>query len=122
MARNVNKKRRDQLVIALAGGLSVREAAQDTGVSLRTVYRHLQDEDFRSRVQSVRSTMFEQTLSTLASTGVTAAQTLRDLLQAESESVRLGAARSVLELGGRLRESVEIEERLSNLERILNRE
>ncbi len=63
--------------------------------------------------------MFEQALGAVASAGVTAAQTLRDLLRASSESVRLGAARSVLELGSRLRESVELEERLSRLEQVL---
>jgi hypothetical protein len=36
--------------------------------------------------------------------------------EAKSESVRLYAARSVLELGVKLRESVELEERLSALE------
>jgi hypothetical protein len=45
-----------------------------------------------------------------------AADVLRDLLGAGSESVRLGAARSLLELGVRLRESVELEERLQALE------
>jgi hypothetical protein len=45
-----------------------------------------------------------------------AADVLRQLLAAKSESVRLGAARSLLELGVKLRESVELEERLRALE------
>jgi hypothetical protein len=45
-----------------------------------------------------------------------AAAVLRKLLAAESESVRLGAARSILELGNKLREAVEWEERLAALE------
>ena len=36
---------------------------------------------------------------------------------AEGESVRLGAVRSILEPGGKLRENVEMEERLAELER-----
>jgi hypothetical protein len=45
-----------------------------------------------------------------------AADTLRALLRAKSRSVRLGAARAILELGTRLRESVELEQRIAALE------
>ncbi len=45
-----------------------------------------------------------------------AAAKLRELLTAESESVRLGAARALLELGTKLRDSVELEARLAALE------
>jgi HEAT repeat protein len=41
---------------------------------------------------------------------------LRSLLAAQSETVRLGAARSLLEIGSKLRESVELETRLQALE------
>jgi HEAT repeat protein len=46
-----------------------------------------------------------------------AATTLRKLLKAKSESVRLSACRALLELGVKLRESVELEERIAELER-----
>jgi hypothetical protein len=45
-----------------------------------------------------------------------AADTLRQLLGAESAAVRLGAARSLLELGVRLRESVELQQELRELQ------
>jgi hypothetical protein len=38
------------------------------------------------------------------------------LLRAKSRSVRLGAARAILELGTKLRESVELEQRIAALE------
>jgi len=41
---------------------------------------------------------------------------LRDLLNANSESVRLGACRAMLELGVKLRETIDHEERLRVLE------
>jgi hypothetical protein len=47
---------------------------------------------------------------------VSAADTLRDLLSAKGEAARLGAARSILELGAKLRDSVEVEARLRALE------
>jgi predicted NAD/FAD-binding protein len=46
-----------------------------------------------------------------------AVQRLEKLLTAKSEAVSLGAARSVLELGQRLRDTVELEERIAELER-----
>jgi hypothetical protein len=45
-----------------------------------------------------------------------AANVLRQLLHAQSENVRLGATRSLLELGVKMRESVELEQRLADLE------
>jgi hypothetical protein len=50
------------------------------------------------------------------------AEVLRQLLKARSETVRLGAARSMLELGVKLRESVEIEQRIATLEEQLRSE
>ena len=45
-----------------------------------------------------------------------AAKALRELLACESPAVRLGAARSILELGVKIREAVELEERVGVLE------
>jgi hypothetical protein len=51
-----------------------------------------------------------------------AADTLRGLLTAEAESVGLGAARSLLELGNRLRQWVELERRITDLDPRYNTE
>ena len=122
MSRNVSKNGEDQLITALASGTTVREAAKLAGVTERTVYRRREDAEFRSRVQEARKVMFEQALGAVASAGVSAAQKLNALLNANSENVQLGAARSVLELGSRLRENIELEERLSRLEQVLEKE
>ena len=58
----------------------------------------------------------QRALARLADGMTEAADVLRQLLAAESEAVRLGAARSLLELGVKLREPVELEERLAALE------
>jgi HEAT repeat protein len=60
--------------------------------------------------------MVQRSLGRLADGMTEAADVLRQLLAAESEAVRLGAARSLLELGVKLREPVELEERLAALE------
>jgi hypothetical protein len=106
----------EALAVALAAGQSLRLAAQAAGVGERTATRRWADPGFRRRVNELRSELVQQSLGRLADGMVAAADKLRELLDAKSESVRLGAARALLEVGVRLRESVEFEERLTALE------
>ena len=121
MAGGDRKNADESLVTSPASGLTVREAAQKAKISERTVYRRLEDAEFRARVHEAPKQMFERTLSVVASAGVLAAQTLRTLLNANSESVQLGASRALLELGSRLRENIELDERLTALEQLLEK-
>jgi hypothetical protein len=65
--------------------------------------------------------MVQRSLGRMADGMAEAADVLRKLLAAGSESVRLGAARSLLDLGVKLRETVELEERLLDLEQEIER-
>lgn len=111
-----NGRKNDLVLLALAAGLTVHGAAERAGCSQRTVYRYLANADFQRRLTEARGEMVGRALGRLADAMTEAADTLRSLLAAESEAVRLGAARSTLELGSRLRESVELEKRISALE------
>jgi hypothetical protein len=72
---------------------------------------------FRRRIQELRAEMTSQALGRLVEGMVSAADTLVFLCRkGKSETVRLGAARALLELGTTLRESVEWEERIAALE------
>jgi hypothetical protein len=104
------------LIAALAGGATVREASAAGAVSEPTIYRRLRDDDFKRRVSDARGEMLAQAVGKLADASTKAVTTLTELLNGESESVRLGAARSVLELGVKLRESTELERRIAELE------
>lgn len=116
MADNGRPSGDDELVLALAAGVSVAEAAGRAGVGERTAYRRLLDADFRRRVSEARGRLFDEALGRLANIATKAADTLERLMESDKPSVALGAARSVLELGPRLREAVELEERLCYLE------
>ena len=62
-----------------------------------------------------------QTAGLLTAAGVEAVATLQSLLaEAESDQVRLSAAKAILDLGGRLRESSEVLARLDSLETLLS--
>ena len=116
MAENGRQKGDDALLLALAGGRTVRDAATVAGIGERTVYRRLEDIYFRRRLHATRSELVGRAVGLLADASSEAVSTLKGLLSAQSESVRLGAARSILEIGNRLRESVELEQRLAELE------
>jgi hypothetical protein len=106
----------EALALALATGQTLRDAAEAAGIAERTASRRWADPAFRQRVSELRADMVQRSLGRMADGMADAADVLRQLLAAESESVRLGAARSLLELGVKLRESAELEERLLTLE------
>ncbi len=116
MAGNGRRNADEVLALALAGGQTLRAAASLAGVSERTAARRWADPEFRKRVAESRAEMVRQAQGRMADSMSEAAGVLRQLLTASSENVRLGACRAVLELGVKLRESVELEERLQALE------
>jgi hypothetical protein len=108
------------IVAALAGGATVVEAAKRAKVAERTVYRRLEDPTFRQHVTDARSEMVSQAVGGLAQAMSAASMTLTLLLAPTvAPSVRLGAARAILELGSKLRESEELEQRLAVVEEAL---
>jgi hypothetical protein len=116
VAGNGRRKADEALALALAAGQTLRAAAPAAGVSERTAARRWADPDFRLRVSELRGEMVHRALGRMADGMAEAADQMRALLAADSESVRLGAARALLELGVKLRESVELEARLVDLE------
>jgi|SRR5450631_88895 hypothetical protein len=114
MSGNVAKN--DRLALALARGKTLAAAATEAGVCARTASRKLEDPTFRRRVADLQGEMVGRALGKMADGMASAASTLRKLLKAENESVRLGACRALLELGVKLRESVEQEQRLAEIE------
>lgn len=116
MAGNGRKSSDETLILALASGASRASAAKAAGVSERTVFRRMQDADFRQRLDEARATMLSNAVARLTASATSAAVTLHNLLTADSETVQLGAARSILELGSRLRESTELAARIAALE------
>jgi hypothetical protein len=117
MSEIVRKNGRPAAILALASGEGVAAAARKAGVTERTVRRWREEDGFRREVARAHAEMFARALGCLAEGAASGALVLRQLaLKAKSESVKLGAARALLELGPKLRESVEREERIAALE------
>ena len=111
------RKADDALVLALACGLSAEQAARQAGVSPATAYRRLQDPAFQTRTEELRHEMLTRAAAMLTAAGVESVRTLADLLKSSyAPTVRLNAARSILDLGVKLRSLVELEDRLLDLE------
>lgn len=116
MAASGRRNADDRLALLLAAGKTVADAAETAGVSQRTAFRRLDDAEFRAGVTTLRGEMIGRAVGRLADASTKAVETLTALLTSDSATVRLGAARSILELGTKLREATEIEERLTALE------
>jgi hypothetical protein len=89
--------RDEALVTALAAGASMAAAARHAHINERTLRRRLENPAFRARVDEARAALVCQAVGRLADVGTLAADKLHALLGAKSETVQLGAARSVLE-------------------------
>jgi hypothetical protein len=117
MAAGRRRKAEAVLVQALAFGASPEDAAQATGISVRTVYRRLAELTFRTRVDALRADVLRREVDMLTAAGLAAIKTLVTLQgAATSEAVRLSAARSILEQGCRLRDNVALQGQLAGLE------
>ena len=95
-------------------------AARQCGLSDRTVYRRLQDPEFKKRLENVRADMIQRSAGMLTAAAGEAVRTLLALQKdAIPAAVRLGAARAILEVGMKLRQMVELEQRLAELEEVV---
>jgi hypothetical protein len=106
-----------ELTLALACGASPEVAAQKSGVSPRTVHRRLADPAFRAGVERLRTEMLQRAVSMSGAASLAAVKTLTALQEsAKSESVRLGAARALVDLNCKLRQTAEQQARIEALE------
>ena len=110
-----------QLALILATGATVTAAAESVGVSRMTAHRKLRKPAFRKLVAELRSQLFNSALGRMAENMTHATDALGSLLDANDPGVKLRAAKAVLGLAIRLRDSVDVSDRISELEAELAR-
>ena len=108
------------LMLALACGATKEAAARKAGVSESTVYRRLKAPEFQRELNELRSDMVQRATGMLTAATMEAAKTLLTLQDPSiPPAVRLGAARATLDFGLKMRQIVELEERLIAMERLM---
>ena len=117
VAESQRKKNEDALLLALACGATVESAARQCDLCERTIYRRLRDREFRIQLHRVRADMVARTAAMLTAAGLESVRTLLELQKGTSPAaIRLGAARAILEIGLKLREAVDLQLQIDELE------
>jgi hypothetical protein len=113
-----SRKNADEALLrGLACGATVESAARAAGISPRTAHRRLKEDAFQKRLRDLRAEMVQRTAGMLTASGMEASKTLVALLDASHPAtLRRSAAQTILDLGLKLRENTEMEERIAALE------
>lgn len=100
---------------------TLREAAEASGTPESTLFRWLNDPDFKAAYDQARARLLEGALAALQAASTEAVFVLRSIMNdgAAPAGVRVRAAASIIELGLRARGELETEERLRQLEAAL---
>ena len=95
------------------------EAAQKSGISIHTLYRLRKDDDFQKILHEAKNDMFRETMDKAQGYCLESLEVLRTVMhdKTATDSSRVSAAKTILELGVALHEDEQIVQRLTNIEK-----
>ena len=106
----------DEILIAgLASGLSYEEAGKAAGCVGRTVARRMEDAEFARRVASRRGEHVLAVAGQLTALSAEAVEVIRGCMQDGSARTRLAAAKTLLELAVKFRNSHDLEVEIAEI-------
>lgn len=113
--------KQERALACLLSEATATEAARKAKVGLSTLMRWMNEEHFRNAYQAARGQLLDAALAKLQGASSDAVATLKNLMEREDvpAAARISAARSILDLGLRLREQMEISERLQLIEQAI---
>jgi len=106
-------------LMAIAVGRPVAECAALADVSEATVRRRLRSAKYMAKVREIRRQMTSQASGQLADGLAEATATMRALLKSSNDSVRLGAAKGMVQLSVQLGEMSDLAEKVGKLEQMV---
>ena len=107
----------EPLAVAVAGGSSIRDAAEAVHCSPQTAYNISATTEFKNRVNEIRTQSTIQAVGKLTLAANKAVDTLVSLLSESNEpSVRLNASKAILGSLGPISEFAELRARIDQLE------
>ncbi|MDQ3633244.1 MAG: hypothetical protein M3405_01875 [Acidobacteriota bacterium] len=113
MPKETNK---EKALNALLNTNSITDAAKACKLSEATIYRYLEDANFKAEYNAARRKMFEQNIFKMQSLHNEAVETLKRNLYCENASVEVRAAQIIVEGNRKDFENFDVLERLENLE------
>ena len=118
MKANGRKKSYERAALALLEHPTVAEAARSVDVSETTLYRWMNETEFRDVYRAARREVVRHSVARLQRACRTAVDTLQAVMESGESpaSSRVTAARAVLEMAFKAVELEDIEERLAALE------
>jgi len=116
-----NQNQRDQFAVAMALGQKVSVWAKKNGVPRRTCYDWTKTPEYKATVREVRRRALDRAVGQFVRNLTKAVGRIALLAtEAESESVQLQASRAVLRESIKVREHVDLEEQMLDIERRLD--
>lgn len=116
------KLNNEEIAIILFTSSSIKEAAEKSGVSISTLYRLRKKEEFKTVFNKIKEETFNDAMEKAQNYCLESLEVLRTIMKDldATDSARVSAARTVLDLGLVMYENQNIVERLNELERRLN--
>jgi len=118
---NPTQDLRDQFAVAMAMGQKISVWAKKNGVPIRTCYNWAQTPEHKAAVRELRRRAFDRAVGHFARHVTKAADRIALLATAaDSQSVQLQAARVLLRESLKVRDHVDLEEQMEDIERRLD--
>ena len=113
---------RENIAVCILTTSTYEEAAEKSGVSKSTLYRLRKDPDFQGIINQVKNNMFQDTLKKAQAYSTESLETLRTIMNDANatDSSRVSAARTILELGLNSAEQELIVNKIEELERMID--
>jgi len=108
----------EPLAVAVAGGHSIRSAADVAGCATQTAYNLSASPDFRQRVAEIRSQTTDQAVGALSDAATVAVARLRGIVDDPSQKAgdHIAASKAILSALGPMQELSELRKRLDAIE------
>ena len=117
-------RKKDQAIVALITEPTIQAAAQKVGITTPTLHKWLKVKEFKDAYREARREAVTAAISRLQRTATEAVDALRAVMNdTESPaSARVSAARAILEIAVKAVELEDLEARIEELERLLQKE
>ncbi len=116
------KLNNEEIAINLLTSPTLKEAAEKSGISPSTLYRLRKKKEFKTLLIRIREEMFNDAMEKAQNYCLESLEVLRTIMKDldATDSARVSAARTILDLGLVMYENRNIVERINELERRIN--